>query len=51
MSKMKMKTYRAATLDDALDQVRTELGPHAVIIHTKQLTVPCLLYTSDAADE
>lgn len=43
MSNMKMKTYRAATLDDALDQVRTELGPDAVIIHTKQLPVPAIL--------
>lgn len=43
MSNMKMKTYRAATLDDALNQVRTELGSDAVILHTKQLPVPAIL--------
>jgi len=34
---MKMKTYQAVTLDEALDQIRRELGPDAVIVHTKKV--------------
>lgn len=40
---MKLKTYRASTLDEALDQVRSELGEEAVIINTKHVTVPTWL--------
>ncbi|QDU78387.1 Flagellar biosynthesis protein FlhF [Polystyrenella longa] len=32
-----IKTFRAASMQDALDLVRSEVGPEAVILHTKQI--------------
>ncbi|MDD5558335.1 flagellar biosynthesis protein FlhF [Candidatus Methylomirabilis sp.] len=34
---MHLKRFRAATMDEALRQVREELGPEAVILHTKSI--------------
>lgn len=34
---MHLKRFRAATMDDALRQVGEELGPEAVILHTKNI--------------
>ncbi len=34
---MKVKTFRAATLREALDQVRAEMGPEAFILATREL--------------
>lgn len=36
---MKLKTYRAATMADALAQVKKELGKDAVILHTRTVKV------------
>lgn len=34
---MEIKTYRAATMQEALSMVRRELGPDAAVLHTRQL--------------
>src|SRR5437899_12860362 len=31
---MRMKKYTAGTMADALAAIRTELGPHAIIVHS-----------------
>lgn len=36
---MKLKTYRAPTMAEALTQVKNELGKDAVILHTRQLKI------------
>ncbi len=38
-----VRTFRAATMRDALDLVRNELGADAVILHTRQVARPRLL--------
>lgn len=38
-----VQTFRAATMQEALDRVRTELGSEAVILHTRQFTQRRLL--------
>lgn len=34
---MELKTYRAATMHEALALVRRELGPHAAVLHTREV--------------
>jgi flagellar biosynthesis protein FlhF len=34
---MDIKTFRAKTMRDALDQIRRELGPAAAVLHTREL--------------
>ena len=34
---MEVKTYRASSLQAALEQVRTELGPDASVLHTREV--------------
>ena len=34
---MEIKTYRAATMHDALSLVRDELGPDAAVLHTREV--------------
>ncbi|MCZ7626219.1 MAG: hypothetical protein M5R38_10835 [Candidatus Methylomirabilis sp.] len=34
---MHLKRFRAATMDEALRQIGEELGPEAVILHTKSI--------------
>ncbi len=34
---MQIKTFRAKTMQQALDLVRTELGPEATVLHTREL--------------
>ncbi len=34
---MQIKTFRAKTMQQALDQVRSELGPEATVLHTREL--------------
>src|SRR6476646_7426099 len=34
---MDIKTYRAKTMRDALEQVRRELGPSAAVLHTREV--------------
>ena len=41
---MDLKRYRVNNIQEALQLIKKDLGPEAVI-------VSCLLYTSDAADE
>ena len=33
---MDIKTYRAKTMQDALELVRRELGPEAAVLHTRE---------------
>ena len=35
---MNAKTYRAKTIQEALDQIKRELGPEAVILSTQPIT-------------
>lgn len=34
---MQIKTYKAASMKEVLAQIKTEMGPHAVIVSTRQL--------------
>ena len=34
---METKTYRAKSMQDALDQIRYELGPNAAVLHTREV--------------
>ena len=34
---MEIKTYRAATMHEALAMVRRELGPDAAVLHTREV--------------
>src|ERR1043165_3518899 len=34
---MDIKTYRAKTMRDALELVRSELGPQAAVLHTREV--------------
>jgi flagellar biosynthesis protein FlhF len=34
---MKLRTFRAATMHEALAMVRRELGPDAALLHTRQV--------------
>ena len=34
---MEIKTFRAKTMPQALDLVRRELGPEAMVLHTREL--------------
>ncbi len=34
---MEIRTFRAATLQEALEQVRETLGPDAAVLHTRQI--------------
>lgn len=38
-----VRTFKAASMQEALDVVRREMGPDAVILHTRELTPPRLL--------
>ena len=38
-----VRTYRAETMQQALDIVRRELGPEAVILHTREIPQPRFL--------
>ncbi len=40
---MKLKTYRATSMADALAEVRSDLGPDAVILHTRSFKSGALL--------
>jgi flagellar biosynthesis protein FlhF len=40
MSQTNVRTFQAATMQEALDIVRKELGPDAVILHTRELPRP-----------
>jgi flagellar biosynthesis protein FlhF len=42
MNPTEVRTYKAATMQEALDLVRKELGPDAVILHTRELPKPRL---------
>lgn len=43
MSQNDVRTFKAATMQEALDIVRKELGPDAVILHTRELPQPRFL--------
>lgn len=43
MNQTEVKTFRAATMQEALDLVRKEFGPEAVILSTRDLPQPKLL--------
>ncbi len=43
MSQTDVRTFKAATMQEALDIVRKELGPDAVILHTRELPQPRFL--------
>ena len=47
---MDLKRYRVNNIQEALQLIKKDLGPEAVIVSTRQVK-DCLLYTSDAADE
>ena len=34
---MEIRTFRAKTMPQALDLVRRELGPEAMVLHTREL--------------
>ena len=34
---MHIRTFRAASLQDALDQIRHQMGPDASVLHTRQV--------------
>jgi len=34
---MELRTYRAATMSEALSLVRRELGPDAAVLHTREV--------------
>ena len=38
-----VRTFKAATMQEALDIVRREMGPEAVILHTREVPKPKLL--------
>src|SRR5262245_8772074 len=40
MNETEVRTFKAATMQEALDIVRRELGPDAVILHTRELPQP-----------
>ncbi|HIB88308.1 TPA: hypothetical protein EYO57_14105, partial [Candidatus Poribacteria bacterium] len=35
---MRIKTYEADTMQDAMDQIKQDLGPNALILNTRQVT-------------
>ena len=35
---MRIKTYEADTIQDAMDQIKQDLGPNALILNTRQVT-------------
>ena len=37
---MELRTYRAATMHEALALVRRELGPDAAVLHTREVAQP-----------
>ncbi|MBI3861715.1 MAG: flagellar biosynthesis protein FlhF [Planctomycetia bacterium] len=43
MNQTDVRTFKAATMQEALDIVRQELGPEAVILHTRELPPPRFL--------
>ena len=48
---MKVKTFHALTMQDAIRAIKEELGPDAVILSSKEVhqggrLMSCLLYTS-----
>ena len=46
---MELKTFRAATMQEALSLVRRELGPTAVVLHTREVRGPVGLATRSAS--
>lgn len=40
MSQTEVRTFKAATMQEALEVVRREMGPDAVILHTREVTPP-----------
>ena len=43
MNQTDVRTFKAATMQEALDIVRRELGPEAVILHTREIPKPWFL--------
>jgi flagellar biosynthesis protein FlhF len=43
MNQTDVRTFKAATMQEALDIVRRELGPEAVILHTREIPQPRFL--------
>src|SRR5438309_9300902 len=43
MNQTDVRTFKAATMQEALDIVRRELGPDAVILHTREIPQPRFL--------
>src|SRR4029077_6672311 len=43
MNQTDVRTFKAATIQEALDIVRRELGPEAVILHTREIPQPRFL--------
>lgn len=41
---MRLKTFRAFTINEAIEAVRGDLGPNAVILHTRTLSKRCGLF-------
>src|SRR5258708_39224833 len=43
MNQTDVRTFKAASMQEALDIVRREMGPDAVILHTREIPAPRFL--------
>src|SRR5262249_60646843 len=43
MNQTDVRTFKAASMQEALDIVRREMGPEAVILHTREIPAPRFL--------
>src|SRR5262249_60938631 len=43
MNQTDVRTFKAASMQEALDIVRREMGPEAVILHTREVPAPRVL--------
>ena len=50
MNQTEVRTFKAATMQEALDIVRRELGPEAVILHTREIPQPRFLKWRKSAE-
>jgi flagellar biosynthesis protein FlhF len=51
MNQTDVRTFKAATMQEALDIVRRELGPEAVILHTREIPQPRFLKWRKSAEK
>lgn len=51
MNQTEVRTFRAASMQEALDAVRRELGPDAVILQTRELRQPLLFRWRSAGNQ